>query len=359
MQKSGKIKRGLWLKALLCLILVVGLYGTFNHRPISLSVDNHLAKIRSNDLTEAYYGYMSKNFRSMTSLGEFRRFVRSTPILRTNRGFTIEQRTLDEPFAVLKGFLISDNGEQVPVEFQLIQEDNDWKIFGLELLKQHSQDIEPEELTGMVRKQILAIHDGDLQSAYYGLVASRFEERTPFPTFEALVNEYPFLQSFDSLDIEAPILEKGHATVRAILKKDDLLYSIDYKLVNEGGKWKIWSLKLTLPKGMENSYAGTLLEPVRKHLRALSQHDYAKAYERTSPSFQSTTSSDSFRSFIDTFPVLTRHTMVTFGTPFIEGEKGKVQIGLTSDETFAIMEFTLANTGGVWEIQNIQIYPTK
>ena len=125
MQKSGKIKRGLWLKVLLCLILVVGLYGTFHHRPTSLSVENHLAKIRANELTEAYYGYMSKNFRSMTSLGEFRRFVRSTPILRTNRGFTIEQRTIDGPLAILKGTLTAPNGEKVPVEFQLIQEEDD------------------------------------------------------------------------------------------------------------------------------------------------------------------------------------------------------------------------------------------
>ena len=242
--------------------------------------------------------------------------------------------------------------------FHEIALEDDWKIFGLELLKQHSHEIAPEELIEMVRKQISAIHDGDIQGAYYGLVASRFEERTPFPTFKALISEYPFLQSYDTLDIEAPILEKGHATVRAILKKDDRQYSIDYKLVNEGGKWKIWSLKLTLPKGMENSYAGTMLEPVRSHLRALNQHDYAQAYERTSTSFQSTTSSDAFRTFVETFPVLTQHTMVTFGSPLIEGETGKVQIGLTSDDTFAIMEFTLANTGGAWEIQNIQIHPT-
>jgi hypothetical protein len=97
------------------------------------AVRDQLLAIRAGDLEKAYF-YTSTEFRQETSFDTFKQFVENYPVIKYNDGgeFAAQKMpdTNDNIFEVVAK-IHSNNGEELPLEYQLVSEDGAWKILGL------------------------------------------------------------------------------------------------------------------------------------------------------------------------------------------------------------------------------------
>ncbi len=92
-------------------------------------VRDQLAAIRSNDSSKAYYAYTSKGFRKSFSLEDFKNMVRRFKVFYQNRSFKAEDAAFEGASVVkLTGKILAADGEAMNAKFDVILEDNEWKI---------------------------------------------------------------------------------------------------------------------------------------------------------------------------------------------------------------------------------------
>jgi len=84
--------------------------GLFLKEEISQPIEDQLTKLRSQQITEAYYGYTSKNYQSKMSLEDFRQFVKGSPVLSRIRFFSVDNQLIDDNIAIVKERLTSVDG---------------------------------------------------------------------------------------------------------------------------------------------------------------------------------------------------------------------------------------------------------
>ena len=124
----------LWFKVLIALIAVGVLIAAIAYQfsdNIQEVVDSQLDSIRDNKITEAYYGFTSKDFQNATTLETFKDFIKVHPALSQNKSFTTTSQSIKHNIGILEGTLTGDDNHQTPVEFTLIKEEGKWKILGI------------------------------------------------------------------------------------------------------------------------------------------------------------------------------------------------------------------------------------
>lgn len=92
------------------------------------AVSAHLAALASGDDATAY-SYTSADFRKATNLAAFSAFVNANPIFRAAKA-DISSRTVTGSSAQVIVDLTPPGGSKRTAEFQLTQEEGDWKIIG-------------------------------------------------------------------------------------------------------------------------------------------------------------------------------------------------------------------------------------
>lgn len=102
---------------------------------IGLVIQNQLNDLRDLDLSKAYYAYMSLDFQKAYSVDVFKAFVRKNPTLFRNKLFTAENTTFHDIVAEVTGRLVSTDGQVAKVQYDLIQEDGNWKIRKIDLIQ--------------------------------------------------------------------------------------------------------------------------------------------------------------------------------------------------------------------------------
>lgn len=117
-----------------CIFLVVWLF-------ISNLADvaqNQLTALRASDYEKAY-SYTSSDFKNEITLEDFEKFITANPVLKDNISASFPQREMNNQYGTIRGTLLLENGQKIPIEFQFIKEDNDWKIMYIDL-KYQSND---------------------------------------------------------------------------------------------------------------------------------------------------------------------------------------------------------------------------
>lgn len=115
--------------------------GTDMHAPsgsiqdtIETIIRDQLTALREGDFSKAYYAYTSMDFQKAVPFDTFKSFVKkSTPMFR-NRSFTLKDITFSGVIANVKGQLEALDGRYVNVKYDLINEQNNWKIRKIDLL---------------------------------------------------------------------------------------------------------------------------------------------------------------------------------------------------------------------------------
>jgi hypothetical protein len=132
-------KRAVWKRVLAwagAFIAGVIALATFVTADLQATVEAHLKALREGDLPAAY-AQTSLGFRQATPLGAFREFVAAYPVLTAQRDFTLDERGFENNAGYVKGSLSDGDRDLARVEFQMVKEDNEWRIQGVELSPVH------------------------------------------------------------------------------------------------------------------------------------------------------------------------------------------------------------------------------
>jgi Domain of unknown function (DUF4864) len=96
-------------------------------------VNDQLGALRRNDIDRAY-SYCSIAFQKSTSRDDFLRMVEDYPVLKNAKEFSSMDRSKNVGgLTILKGTITGEDGSKLPAEYQLVRENDKWKIQSLKL----------------------------------------------------------------------------------------------------------------------------------------------------------------------------------------------------------------------------------
>jgi hypothetical protein len=250
-QTLVKRKMPLWFKILtaLAVIALIGVTaGILFTESLVDVIDNQLKALRKSDIESAYQTYTSKEFQRSTSPEEFRDFVNTYPILKTNQSAHFTQRSIEHNIGTIKGNLTSPDHIKTPIEYKLIKERGKWKILSIKFLKPEmltgTEPAASQELNILVKSQLDGIKEGQVADAFENMSSKEFKKSTTLEAFQDFVKRYPILSGYDGLSFNRALMRKGVGIVSATLKMGDRTAFIKYYLVKEDGRWKIWSMRI-------------------------------------------------------------------------------------------------------------------
>jgi hypothetical protein len=89
--------------------------------------NKQLEAIRSGDIKSAY-SYTSSEFQKKIPLDKFEQLIGVYPALKQNKSASFTQRNIDYNSGEIAGSITTVNGETVPIEFNFIKENGEWKV---------------------------------------------------------------------------------------------------------------------------------------------------------------------------------------------------------------------------------------
>lgn len=352
------------LAGLVAVAIAVSIYHT---RDLVTTAEGQLSALRSKDVARAYYEYTSKDFKASTPLEQFHDFVKSHPALARNQEANFNSRSVDKNIGTLHGTLMTAEGNVTPIEYKLVKEDDKWKILSMRLVETGALTpggvaTEHRELVEPIDGQLAALRSNDISRAYFGFASKEFQETTPLKAFKEFVKNYPILTKHLTTQLSDGQIDGNTGVMDVTLNADDGRAQLEYKLIKEDGKWKIWSLRLNVP-GQSNPRESTqaeaedLITPIEAQLAHLRAGDVARAYNNfTTREFQASTSLDAFREFVKAYPALSSHQTAAFEQPTVQQDSGVVTALLQGSNGQQIaVEFQLIRMGKGWKIWSMQV----
>lgn len=94
-------------------------------------IKEYLHHLRCQQLGKAYFFHSSRDFRKNTSFDAFRSFLNDHPVLTDGSPYVFTMMFFRDEMAVFQGYFTSREGQRYTYEFDLIEEDGKWKIWGL------------------------------------------------------------------------------------------------------------------------------------------------------------------------------------------------------------------------------------
>lgn len=374
-----KAKLGISRFKLLGFILVLGAiilsWNPFSSQDLTKIVKEHLAAIQSNQISEAYYSYVSREFQIGTPLESFREFIKSNPIFSNTNTLHLEQQELKNGAVILKGTLASLDSK-TPIEYQLVKENDRWRIQNIliaeadpkntetEAEKEAEEELSEQEegilLIAPIDAQLRALRDKDVNRAYYESVSENFRKATSIQDFTKFIENYPIFFTHKNIDLAVQNRQDDRADVTVILDPNKEPVTVDYQMIKEDGKWKVWNIRVIspVPSGIAAllSDVDSLIQPVKEQLEALSENDLRNAYDDyTSEEFKQITSFEVFRQFLDDFPAIIDHDKVEFNNPEIEKGTGTVVAEFTNKDGITAIQYTLGIEKEQWKIWRIEL----
>lgn len=98
------------------------------YSPIELTIQEQLTALRERDPSLAYFAYSSTEFQKNVTLTAFKAFVFNNPILTAQTEVNLEKTTFNGVIATVRGYLMDPRKRVARIEYDLIQEDGQWRI---------------------------------------------------------------------------------------------------------------------------------------------------------------------------------------------------------------------------------------
>ena len=105
-----------------------------------------MAYLHHQDIYEAYELIMSEDYRSRQSIEDFEEFFTTNPVFMDHRSSYFNRIHDQGETAALRGFVTTYEDETFPVRFEFAKEDGEWKINGLQLLKEAEPIAQAEDV---------------------------------------------------------------------------------------------------------------------------------------------------------------------------------------------------------------------
>lgn len=236
-----------------------------------------------------------------------------------------------------------------------------------------------KDVREIVNEQLAALHQHDIQKAYYDFTSAQYQEKVSFPLFKRFVQAHPALNENESIRFYNQEEEKDNALLSAqLIGPHRQTAPILYRFVKSAGVWKIDEMQLSdygahqnngrsamIADAKEEQKASNdelviLIAPVEGQLKALREGRLEDAFSQyTSEEFRKATPHDAFMDFMKEFPELTHHTAVSFNpSASIDADhKGRVQASLIYQDKSYPIDFILVQENGIWKIWSFRIQP--
>ena len=333
-------------------------------------VDAQLKAFRDNDITEAYYGFVSKDFQNETSLEAFKQFVQSHPVLSRYTGVEYKGRKIINDQGFVDLVLNSDQGDFF-LEYKLIRENGDWRIWSSKLtlppeIAEKEAATNPKAMESPIRNFLDNLHLGEIQAAYES-TAKEFQETTTVEAFKDFITHYQAFTMRDLVDIKNGQIEDGVGRMHVNLHDERGMTEVQFRLGFEDGEWKIWGvqvLKQPNPestveqknKGEEGSFAKKLQNIIQKHLDDLRYQNITAAYAAMSERYRIKNSLEDFDEYILHHPEFAFNRTSQFHRIALDKRKVSLRGQITAfDYENYLVRYDLVKEHGDWKIDNFTV----
>jgi ABC-type transporter MlaC component len=109
-------------------------------------IEGQLDALRKGNSSKAYTKFTSSEFRKITSQQQFQQFVKNFSVLSANRSVKFNSVNFEKSIATFEATLISQNGDTLDVEYDLVNENGKWKILGIQLFNPETTNIHPDQI---------------------------------------------------------------------------------------------------------------------------------------------------------------------------------------------------------------------
>jgi hypothetical protein len=359
--RNDKKKWPLWLRLLggvALIALVISFFFFLIEPDPKNTILDQLRALKSRQLTEAYYGFTTRDFQEATSLEKFKEVIRSFPYLSEVKSIEVLDKEEQDAVATLKVAVTTQKGASFVMEYQLAKDEGKWKIVYFKLMRApqafESAAIDREEV---IRDLLKLLKTHEIKEAYASTTSEAFRETTSLEQFQAFVDSIPLLANYQSYFPQKMEAVGDKEKGVYILKSDKEEKRIEFSLAEENGAWKVLGIKLLPDNGVIKS-SQLYVQLVEDFLHTIQKGDFEGAWRQyTSASFQRASPLESFKKVALTYP-------------FIKDYQQLEVLNLTVREDFATLKANLKAKSGaqgnvqfdfisenqVWKIQQILIF---
>jgi hypothetical protein len=357
----------IWLFWLIAAVLF-GLYWIYEVVSIpSDTIIGQLYAIRDGKLTEAYYDYTSKDFQSKTSLEQFKTFIKHNDVFEGVKTFLIEDESGNASLEVVKGYIISETGASLEVEYRFVLEEGDWKIFSLSPIERGVEENIPQSsLTKQMLEPIQIflenVKSPNFATIYPTLVSRDFETKLPYSEFQKLLEKNPLLAHFTDFDLVDHTMEQGIGYVMITLNPQKEAVPINITMVKENGQWKIFRFSMGEFDKEELLKTKELFEvqiaPVIKNsLEVLKGKGFEKFYrEKTTEDFRKTVDITALQELYNAFPLFSQFSRIDVSNYSHSGDLYFLDMKLVKGSESMVVEFVVEKEANLWKISGIKVF---
>lgn len=223
--------------------------------PILVPLENMFQKLAESGVEKVYNEEVSSEFKKITSNQTFDQFIKSYPIITKHKFVNYQSPMIEEGIGFVTVELQDEEDNILLLDFLLTQEDQRWKILGVEVLPSGSNDKESsfidahtQDLKDVISGQFKALESGDLEDAYNIYTSRRYKETKDFNAFKSFIAEHPILTKHRAPNFGKIHFNNNIATFPIILSDENgVEYTVEFDLLREDGRWKILSIKSNNP----------------------------------------------------------------------------------------------------------------
>lgn len=220
MKKFFKFLGGFFLLVLIA--LGIGLYFT---QDLTQTADNFFRAIKNNNYSQARQ-YTSAGFNQVTSIEGLKM---AFPYERFKHyqecSFNSNREASADGTGKLKGSIKFDDGSMIPIEIELVKENDNWKIDHINLPKSGIQQqdrakesLDVKSLVQQTMKQFAAaIQSGDYKN-FYRSAAYQFRQSVPLEKLPKAFDQFKSLIDWSLISQTNPVIQSKKIDNRGILK---------------------------------------------------------------------------------------------------------------------------------------------
>lgn len=325
-------------------------------------VRDQLSSLKDNNLSKAYQDYTSAEFKQATPFTSFEEFINSYPIFTKHATVNFSDVFFENNKASVTAILEMESLAN-PIDYTLIKTGDQWKIFGLRVLSPEQtvlSSTDKGDIIATVTDQLVAFKTNNLSKAYDD-TTKEFRVNTSLQSFEEFVKANPILHEYLTSSYSQILFDHQTALLTVMLVGDNSKADIEYRLIKEEDRWKIWSINITRnisttsrPPSIKSA---DLLLIIENQLEAIRNNDIKKGYQDyTSNSFKEATSFSDFEAFVHKNLVIEKNKGSNFTNFNIEDEVGTLEGTLSSASGEIVpVKYRLIYENNGWKILSINI----
>ena len=211
-------------------------------------------------------------FKLRHALEGFKEFVKTYSVLNDNKNVKFYNQTETGDKASLVGTLFAQDDTSIPVIYKLTKQNGTWKIQNLELqdkgalrfsleneqiaaadeqiTKATAADTSTdltENLKKVIQGQLDTLKAKNIDKAYNDFVSPEFIQSTSLQAFKEFVAINKILTNFESVKFGEGKQKGDEAKISVTLTQNNVIFPIEYSLIQKGAQWRIEGLKLLAP----------------------------------------------------------------------------------------------------------------